>query len=146
MGKGVTFKKWNEMSEEDLAKWWDERVKGVNFDNHEESYNFHLNSHACLICHEIATHWTPAKVDGWLMPACDKHYKNPKVTERRWANARIRAEKSAQELADLKCCKCSGKPVVSFLDTCLATSDLATPDNITPYGLPLCDKCSLTDL
>ena len=144
MGKRVTAKTWKEMSEEELAKWCDEEVEGINFDNHEESYNFHLNSHSCLICGERAAHWIPAKADGWLMPACDKHYDDPKITERRWANARARAEKTAEELADLKCCVCSGKPVRSFLDACWAP-DLDTPDNITPYGLPLCGDCSLSD-
>ena len=144
MGKKATAKKSAEMTEEEFDRWWDERVKGVNFDNREESYNFYLNFDACLICGEVATHWTPAKADGWLMPACDKHFNDTKITERRWANARVRAEKSAEFMADLKCCKCGGRPVMSFIDMWMAP-DLVTKDTITSLGLPLCDKCSLSD-
>ena len=56
MEKIVTFKKFKDMSEEELAKWCDEEVKGVNFDNHGESYNFHMGYHSCLICGERAAH------------------------------------------------------------------------------------------
>ena len=63
------------------------------------------------------------------MPACDKHYNDPKITERRWANARVRAEKTAEALADLKCYKCGGKPVVMFADK--------------SYRMPECGKCRL---
>ena len=143
MGKRATVKKLNKWTVEEFDKWWDELIKGVNFNNHEESYNFHMNFPECLICGEIPTHWTPAK-DGWLMPACDKHFNNPKITEKRWAKARAIREKNAEELADLKCCKCGGMPVTTFIDT-WRVPDLATPDNITPDGLPLCDKCSLSD-
>lgn len=144
MGKNKAVKKWKDMTEEEWDKWWDEKVRGVNFDNHEESYKFYLDSDACLICGEIATHWIPAKTDGWLMPACAKHYNDPKITERQWANAKARREKSAEEQVDLKCSRCGRRPVVSFIDVIRAL-DFATPDNTTPLGLPLCDKCSLSD-
>jgi hypothetical protein len=144
VSKRLTTKKWRDMTVEEWDKWWDERVKGVNFNNHEESYNFHMNSPDCLICGEIPTHWIPAKDDGWLMPACDKHFNNPKITEKRWAKARAIREEIAEEMADLKCCKCGGMPVTTFIDP-IITLDFATPDNTAPLGLPLCDKCSLSD-
>lgn len=145
MGKRASAKTLKEMTVEEMDKRWNELIKGVNFNNDEESYNFHLNSPECLICGETATNWIPAKADGWLMPACDKHYNNPKITERRWANARARREKSTEEIAYLKCCRCGRRPVVSFIHASRAP-DLATVDSTTPRGfLPLCDKCNMSD-
>jgi hypothetical protein len=132
MGEKTIVKKWSKMTEEEMDKWWDDLIRGVNFDNHEESYNFRMNFPECLICGEVASHWIPAKTDGWLMPVCDKHYNNPKITERQWANARVRRQKIAEEIADLRCHKCGGKPVVSFADK--------------NYSLPECGKCSLADI
>lgn len=144
MGKRATVKKLNKWTVEEFDKWWDELIKGVNFNNHEESYNFHMNFPECLICGEIPTHWIQAKDDGWLMPACDKHFNNPKITQKRWAKARAKRKEIAEEQADLKCCRCGRRPVVSFIDA-IKTLDFATPDNTTPLGLPLCDKCGLSD-
>jgi hypothetical protein len=127
MGKKKAAKKPDEMTDEEFERWWNELIKGINFDNHEESYNFHMNYPSCLICGWAATHWIPSKADGWLMPACDKHYNDPKITERRWANARARRTKETDAISDLRCYKCGGRPVVVFGD-----------DN---YGLPECDKC-----
>jgi hypothetical protein len=145
MGKRVAAKTWKEMTLEEMDKWWNELIKGVNFNNHEESYNFHMNSPECLICGEIVTHWIPAKADGWLMPVCDKHFNNPKITEKRWAKARATREEIAEEMADLKCYKCGGMPVTGFIPANEAEGWI-TLDNNAPDWIPLCDECSLAHI
>ena len=43
----------------------------------------------CVVarCPRPATQWMPSHIDGKLMPACEKHYNDPKMTPRRWENA-----------------------------------------------------------
>lgn len=120
--------KWDNMTEEEWDVSWYGLTKGINFEDHQESYNFHMNFPECLICGEPITHWIPAK-DGWLMPACDKHSKL-KITDRRWAKARAIRQQNAEETADLRCHKCGKKPVVAW---------------IGKEEAPECYECNLAD-
>ena len=148
MGKSVNVKMWDEITDEELGKMekqWLELIEGVNFNNHEESYNFHLNFPECLICGEEVAHWIPSNTDGWLMPACDKHYSNTRITEKRWAKARAEREKTAQETADLRCYKCDGMPVSTWIPAKQA-KDWITLEGNAPDWIPLCDNCDLAYL
>ncbi|MBM3175905.1 MAG: hypothetical protein FJZ93_09340 [Chloroflexi bacterium] len=121
-------------------KFWKEPVEGVDFDNHEESYNFYLNLPECLICGGLATHWIPSEPDGWQMPACEDHHDDLSITDEQWAKARDKREALANKLADLKCCKCGGKPVANLIPA-NQIQDRVTLDDNTSDSMPLCWNC-----
>ncbi|HEX76279.1 MAG TPA: hypothetical protein G4O12_06835 [Dehalococcoidia bacterium] len=75
------------------------------------------------------------------MPACDKHYNNPRITEKQWAKARAQREKDAEEVADLKCYKCGGMPVTTWVPANEAEGWITLDDN-APDLIPLCDDCT----
>jgi hypothetical protein len=121
------------------AKTWNKLIKGVDFNNHEESYNFYLNLPACLICDRTATHWISSS-DDWQMPACGRHYHNRNITKKRWAKARVEREAIAKGIADVKCYKCGKKPVKNFI-TANEAEGWITLDNNAPVLIPLCEDC-----
>jgi len=79
--------------------------------------NLGVDYEECLAprCGRPATRWIPSHIDGKLMPACDKHYNDPKITPRRWNNARKWREEHIKELIGKKCHYC-GKQAVWWED------------------------------
>jgi hypothetical protein len=74
------------------------------------------------------------------MPACGRHYNNPKITEKRWGKARAEREAIAKGMADVKCSKCGGMPVKNFIHAKEAEGWI-TLDNNAPVLIPLCEDC-----
>jgi hypothetical protein len=68
----------------------------------------------------------PSPVDGKLMPTCEKHFHDPKMTHRRWENARKKYEAEVRELSDKKCYHCGGQA--------LGTVDLNSDAAFEKYG------------
>ena len=65
----------------------------------------------CVVtrCDKPATRWITSRVDGKLIPACEKHYHDPKMTPRRWENARKKYEAEVRSLIGKKCYWCGGQ-------------------------------------
>ncbi len=91
-------------------------------------------------CGKPATRWMPSPIDGKLMPTCDKHYNDPKMTPRRWNNARKWREDCIRELLGKKCHYC-GKQAVGWEGMNIHPSSDAIPiceDYMTSYPNPQC--------
>ena len=79
----------------------------------------------CLICDREATHHIRSDVDGDLIPACDKHFNDPKMTKRRWENSWGRYKPATKEMESKRCFFC-GEPALGYM--------LITEEHVSKYG------------
>lgn len=106
--------------------------------------NLGVDYEECLAprCGRPATRWIPSHIDGKLMPTCDKHYNDPRITARRWNNARKWRDDRIRELIGKKCHYC-GKQAVWWEDVniCPALDKYGNdiPSDYVPKWVPICE-------
>ena len=100
----------------------------------------------CLICDREATHHIQSDVDGDLIPACDKHFNDQKMTKRRWENNWARYKAHIKETESKRCFFCGEPALGSMLITEEHVSKYGfygdkIPDDYTSDLQPLCAMC-----